>query len=218
MKTVPFGKYKGLPIQEMLADTEYVEWLKSQPWFRNKFAGLLSNVEQEQIESTPEHNKLQALFLNENYCRAFVQTACPITLAKFKQELHDDYYHKDNTWVRQHYKPPDDTLYVKSSFEHNNRIDVVLTVSYYQSRSLDVIHLSRQLRGILPHLTIEIKPTVGDDYPSVLRQMQRHGSRFLFTNKYIGEGVSRDEFVQLFRTAGIAVVFKANVDKAFSND
>ena len=31
---VTFGKYKGKPVTEMLADTKYVEWCKQQEFFR----------------------------------------------------------------------------------------------------------------------------------------------------------------------------------------
>src|SRR6516165_8596150 len=54
---IPFGKYKGQPVEVLAQDKQYAEWLTAQPWFRDKFAGLYTviiNKFQEPSE-TPEH-------------------------------------------------------------------------------------------------------------------------------------------------------------------
>ena len=39
---IPFGKYKGAPIEEVAArDPQYLAWLQTQDWFLNKFEYLL---------------------------------------------------------------------------------------------------------------------------------------------------------------------------------
>jgi len=38
--TVPFGKYKGQPVEVMAADAGYCEWLTGQKWFRGKYRDL----------------------------------------------------------------------------------------------------------------------------------------------------------------------------------
>jgi hypothetical protein len=65
-------------------------------------------------------------------------------------------------------------------------------------------------------LPIEIKPTVADEYPAVLRQMLRNQSRYLFVGSYEGEGATKDQFVRIFAASGKTVVFKADVDAAQS--
>jgi Putative quorum-sensing-regulated virulence factor len=45
--TMPFGKYKGCPIEEVLTDRGYVEWLKTQDWIRKKHAWVCAVVEGE---------------------------------------------------------------------------------------------------------------------------------------------------------------------------
>jgi len=70
---VPFGKYKDQPIEVLAQDRQYVERLTAQPWFRDKFAGLYTviiNSFQEASE-TPEHNALQVLFLEDEWCARF---------------------------------------------------------------------------------------------------------------------------------------------------
>ena len=37
---VPFGKYKGQPVEVMAADVSYCEWLTGQKWFRGKYRDL----------------------------------------------------------------------------------------------------------------------------------------------------------------------------------
>ena len=66
---VSFGKYKDKSVLDLLADEKYVEWLKQQSWFSDK--KQLYNIVVHQTISTsnnaktPEHNKLQNLFLDE---------------------------------------------------------------------------------------------------------------------------------------------------------
>jgi hypothetical protein len=67
---IPFGKYKGQPITTLLKDTNYLEWCKQQEWFK-KFPivyNICVNqtiVNQNENSKTPEHNKIQNLFLEE---------------------------------------------------------------------------------------------------------------------------------------------------------
>lgn len=66
---VPFGKYKGQPIEQLQADPQYSEWLMEQQWFRERFrqpyTALAANREPAE---TPEHNAMQAKFLNKDLC------------------------------------------------------------------------------------------------------------------------------------------------------
>lgn len=67
---VPFGKYKDKSVLELLADEKYVEWLKQQSWFSNQ-KQIYNIVVHETIPTTnnsktPEHNKLQNLFLDKS--------------------------------------------------------------------------------------------------------------------------------------------------------
>jgi uncharacterized protein (DUF3820 family) len=47
---VPFGKYKGQPITNLMNDTKYLEWCKQQEWFQ-KFP-IVYNICVNQIIST----------------------------------------------------------------------------------------------------------------------------------------------------------------------
>jgi hypothetical protein len=74
-KIIPFGKNKGQPIEILQNDPKYVDWLKAQDWVKQKhpvFYNVIINNLQEPTE-TPEHNKLQVLFLDENVCLKFAK-------------------------------------------------------------------------------------------------------------------------------------------------
>ena len=65
---VTFGQYKDKSVLELLANEKYVEWLKQQSWF-SKHTQLYNIVVHQTISTTnnsktPEHNKLQNLFLD----------------------------------------------------------------------------------------------------------------------------------------------------------
>jgi hypothetical protein len=70
---VPFGKYAGQPVDALLADENYLQWLMAQPGAMDllqRRAPAVFNiimVGAPQTDDTPEHNKLQAMFLEESF-------------------------------------------------------------------------------------------------------------------------------------------------------
>jgi hypothetical protein len=70
---VPFGKYKGQPVEVLAQDREYCDWLMNQEWFRTKFVGIHTLIVNHFGEpaDTPEHNALQARFLDSDWCVRF---------------------------------------------------------------------------------------------------------------------------------------------------
>lgn len=83
-ETVPFGKYKGRPVADMLADAEYMAWLEAQPWFRERFAHMTKNRDADAMSRTPVHNRLQAMFLDTTYAHAFARVAAPQRAAEIE--------------------------------------------------------------------------------------------------------------------------------------
>ncbi len=62
---VPFGKYRGQPVEVMLADRAYCEWAMAQPGIRERyptFVTVVVNGGASPDAPTPEHNKMQLLF------------------------------------------------------------------------------------------------------------------------------------------------------------
>jgi hypothetical protein len=76
---VPFGKYKNQPLETLLAHQSYLEWVSGQPgimaMLQGKYPALFNviTVGAPQTDDTPEHNKMQALFLDRDFQHAFLQ-------------------------------------------------------------------------------------------------------------------------------------------------
>jgi hypothetical protein len=150
-KIVPFGKYKNQPVELMLADRAYCEWLAAQPWFKERFAPIYNIIIQgpfEEQQCTPEHNAMQNLFVLERYPYArAVFYLCTIM--------------KDFEIISR-----------KSEVEN---WDIRLVAKC--KNSIGEFHRK---------LYIELKPTLGDDYPSVMRKM---------LSRVKSSKVSRDDYV-----------------------
>jgi hypothetical protein len=63
MEIVSFGKYKGKTVKELLQDTKYLQWCRSQPGIVQKYPYLNLNNPSIRNNPTPKHNNLQNSFL-----------------------------------------------------------------------------------------------------------------------------------------------------------
>lgn len=74
-EVIPFGKYKGQPIEQLQCDKEYLEWLLKQSWFESRYANIRTIVINnfKEASETPEHNRCQAKFLNIDLIGKFVR-------------------------------------------------------------------------------------------------------------------------------------------------
>jgi hypothetical protein len=76
LPVVPFGKYKDQPVTALLEDPKYLEWCKQQEFFK-KYTTIYNicvnqTIQSNQPSKTPEHNKLQKLFLKREFILDFV--------------------------------------------------------------------------------------------------------------------------------------------------
>ena len=75
---VPFGKYKHQPVTNLIGDKTYLEWVKKQSGIKEKYP-IIYNICVNQIlpsntdSKTPEHNKLQNLFLDNENIKQFIK-------------------------------------------------------------------------------------------------------------------------------------------------
>jgi len=63
----------------------------------------------------------------------------------------------------------------------------------------------------------EIKPSLGDDFPSVMRQMARLESRFLLIDAYAGRAVAYPQLRQMFKANDCTVVTVREVEVEIPN-
>jgi len=231
---IPFGKYKGRQIEEILADRDYVEWLQAQSWFPEKYPAIHQVVinYQGEPEETPEHNAMQVCFIKSNYQQAFIQTMFPGFFGKREVE----YQLSDpDKWPEKPHKKTEildvtfdclERLRVEAEYEgFDLLLECGCSVSkqdtdgcwyYYGSYYL----ITKQDCGL-----IEIKPSLSDDYPAVLRQIKNNLQRYkhskpkpvLIVGQYHGKGASWDEVVQIFALSGIKAVLMAEIEANLPN-
>jgi hypothetical protein len=96
------GKYAGTSVMEsvmeLMQDKSYVEYLKSQPWFKpdNKNWGPIYNIIVNQSISTnkdgktPEHNKMQNLFLDKNNQVKLLSNSFKVEINQFNNLFLDE--------------------------------------------------------------------------------------------------------------------------------
>ena len=179
---VPFGKYKGQPITTLLNDTKYLEWCKQQEWFQ-KFP-IVYNIcvnqtitTNNQNSKTPEHNKLQNLFLqNENVEKLlkniFKKTSKNVEISEgkitFEGMFNWDLIVENYEWWLCDCDWTDETKDCCDCELFKNYIE-----RYKIPKNEDCLKFNE--------VYCEIKPCLGDDYPCVLRKMK---TQIELTNNY----------------------------------
>lgn len=274
---IPFGKYRGQPIEAIAEDRSYVDWLLAQPWFRERYAGLYSVVINNFCEpsDTPEHNAMQARFLDEQFRMRFgavalqgkVKTSvqclmpsvkaladyidrCSVPQAIDKSEFSaskfrylrygDGSVRMIQTWQERQLR----TRLMRDDAEWSGWSDQKLFFSFpcgqiFKTSGLAFeqgydVSFSCSSIGVSSHresnsgetgidypsfselqaesLRIEIKPVIGDDYPSILRQVKRSSANYILTKEYNGVGASLEQVVEIFKLSGVQIVFESDVD------
>lgn len=213
LPAVDFGKYNGQPITSLLADTKYVDWLTTQPWFTNnkKYSHIYNIcvnqtiVSPNQSSRTPEHNKLQNIFLDHKNIEQFIKYI--IRKHNLKNYLS---------------KFP-----LEAEFEGKFNWDVIIKD----------LKLGEQFYNMI---CIEIKPLLGDDYPNVLRKMKQqikliseerivnnNGYKtysrkntdkhlpVLLIGKFESSTTTKEELIKIFKNSDIDIEF---VDDIFNNN
>lgn len=82
---IPFGKHRGKPVDALLDDRQYMDWLLAQGWFKEKYGNIYQiviNNGQEPSE-TPEHNAMQIKFLDETYRIKFAYVAMNHSITRY---------------------------------------------------------------------------------------------------------------------------------------
>ena len=163
----------------MLADNNYTSWLKSQPgtikWLQDNHVTIYNFITTGTpvVQDTPEHNRLQARFLDKSFCEAF------LTLIDDAKQLYE----------------------IEIGFEPRGGYDIYLYVRPSIKLTTGEVHTYWTINKV----RIEIKPQLGDDYPSVLRQM-RHNQPLnqlsyydvLLIGRFESESINLDQLRGIF--------------------
>lgn len=270
---VPFGKYKGQPVEVLAQDKEYCDWLAGQDWFRTRFTAIHTLIVNNfgAPAETPDHNALQANFTDKEFAKRFafavsgdlIRRAFTSNVDKWLQCIHaratsvrNEIASKESSV--KHYKERIATgeaagpflnkefyerqiasaesgiaggrkqleqLELESTlarsivlekcaraaefdFEHKGA-DVVFCVTFDEvGCDEDDDHRYRDV-----FFSVECKPSLGDDYPAVLRQMKADETKILLIGDggYTGIGATLAQVRSIFATASIRIVLLSEV-------
>lgn len=183
---MPFGKYKDRPLLDVLNDGKYVQWLICQPWFRDRYENLyvlITQGAQDADTPTPEHNALQARFADQTYSTRVWAAAYNVNAANVPEGF--------DSWSA--------ALKAIDAMP-TPRLPDGYTVNYAAEQDLQNLakRVARQAtlaRGVsrdfeqygwdvvlemhgYEALSIELKPSIGDEYPAIVRTLNKRRSRF----------------------------------------
>lgn len=206
-KIVPFGKYKGQPVEAMAEDKSYCEWLSQQDWFRSQYTAihtLIINNFSEPTE-TPEHNALQAKFTDKEW------------VLKFGVAIVGGYENQkkrfENTLRRYALERDKENFKSLGLYKDTNGLDINKISVEYEKDGADV-EVSFGWPSQIPTARVECKPSLGDDYPAVLRQMKANNRNYwasvpvllLGDGGYCGAGATFDQVVEIFAASKIKII------------
>jgi len=168
-RLIPFGKYKGQPIEVLAADREYLEWLQAQPWFPERFPQIHTLIVNNfgEPENTPEHNRLQVEFLDPAIQRSIWSLA----------------FSRESEALRVEIEP------------------IGFDVRVSDGRSSSVY--------------IECKPTIGEDFPVILRKIKTNiirvddyhcGRIALVFDQFTCKSATISQIENAFRTSRISML------------
>lgn len=234
-RLIPFGKYKGQPLETLANDREYSDWLMQQGWFREKFPQFVQVIVNNFGEPTesPEHNQMQARFLDREWQAKFTFAVRSDLFTGQLAAIEDSIKKRLSKVVAQPERVLEIDCHVdlgpvlSFSFDpefesgkscNDVRMNFYQTVAddpqdhweYCKSCGRRHFLFAPDDKGVV--FLIEIKPSIGDDYPAILRQMKSNGSKFLLYRNYSGTGVSESVFRSFFASQGIQPVRESEIE------
>jgi hypothetical protein len=268
--TLPFKRFVGKPVTEMLADQGYIDWCNKQPHLKEKMTIIINQyiTNNSQASATPAHNKLQNQFLDKTLQKRLLWKICP-SIPKMFQKLDELYKLPEYKQVFGEFKMEieysnwkfhvewkynwDVALFVEldsdgMSFPYNlecQDIELKKTIAT-KFKSIKNINISNYCNSISISINVtrkilcELKPSLGDDYPDVLRKMRKQieatESYFLSNDKncdsqerhkasgihygiytliiggeFNAESATKEQLIEIFKTAKIQVIFMSDL-------
>lgn len=218
---VPFGKYKGQPVEQLRNDPNYVEWLLAQPWFAQRFGGIKTLIVNnfKEPDETPAHNRIQARFLCKDYAYRVAKAAYPGVFSEVDdwryfvtcyQIAIEKKYGQDFEQI----EFSETALKVSCEFETKEGWDVGIRVyGDVQAKGLRWERVTWfEPKIFRRHVYVEIKPAVGDEFPRILRDVKcRSGDGIVFADEFIAEGASLDQVKAMFDSSHRSLVLSSEL-------
>lgn len=217
--TTPFGKYRGEPLSVLLADHDYCQWVLTQAGIQERYPEVFTFLLQgEQPAQTPAHNALQARFLERDFCDSVVRAIRSGVTAQCCDHGVDDPpaeawdYHFGQRFLKRspHTRGAGKVVFEQSGWD-------VLLYMVYECQVCGVRAENR-----FP-IAIELKPTLSDDYPAVIRQVRtavsvaearkvKIGSLVVIAGEFTSRAVTIEQAKAIYRASGIHLLLLADVE------
>jgi hypothetical protein len=251
---IPFGKHKGSTVAELLVkDPQYVEWITAQGWFAQRFAEVHAAIISRGAgtDDTPEHNALQARFLDPVFREACLRLLVPDHLKNVlkhgKNSVLNIYIDEIYSLNGKRQSAQDmvddkrrgagffDTIIDAQRFLNSysakisaieSKKDKIRRAKWYLSTGVkfeisgvDVdIHWdwfptkNAETTDYFYETLIELKPEIGDDYPTVMRQMQRLKCNALVAQTFTGRGVSETTLREMMEANDYSLIWVREIE------
>lgn len=161
--TIPFGKYKGQPVEQLQMDQNYREWLLQQPWLAERYANIKTIIINnfKEADETPEHNLFQAECLDRNFLFNLANTVKKYKYEQFlidKQKIENG---DTNTSINGNC-----TLQIEhEGWDLCAHLSCCVNDNWHKDPTWDIF------------MALELKPTLANEYPAVLRQIKSRSLR-----------------------------------------
>lgn len=193
---VPFGKYKNQPVEVLAKDEGYCEWLIGQGWVAERYPALhtlIINHFGEPTE-TPEHNALQLRFLDAGLCRKV--TMCVVLFQADWQKW------GGGRWVHTLVKACKPATFERQGIDAQWMAHIWVA----EPRQTPVGIESTEWTYFDRRIAVECKPSLGDDYPAVLRTAHATHCDAVVVERYSFVGGTREQVHQLFSASGVLLL------------
>jgi hypothetical protein len=201
---IPFGKYKNQPMEVLAQDRAYCDWLMTQGWVAERFPALHTLIINNFAapDETPEHNALQLRFLEAALLRKVAYAVMQVQRPN------------EHMFKVPHYLPLLASCEA-ARFEERG-IDVrwhaAQWVPYYGGMYNHNWHHDWRTSGLT--FAIECKPSLGDDYPAVLRTLHSQGARLcgIIVERYTFVGGTLPQVRAFFHASGVSLLALPELD------
>jgi hypothetical protein len=213
---IPFGKYKGQPLEVIAGDRSYCDWLLAQAWFVQRYPQIHTLVINNfgEPSETPEHNALQIRFLDDRFrhqCMALVLQSL------YSDEYLEYFDRRFGARPTSFFRGPDAPI-----FEQNG-VDVTLSVVPWlinlQCKTTNKTHTVDWFFAYEEdRILVECKPVLGDDYPAVLRFVKnlpgRPGRLVVLAGAVASRAVSLNDIKKFFALSDVLLLLVEEVEQA----
>jgi len=195
--------------------------------YKDIYTVIINNFQPQAID-TPEHNQMQIRFMTEAHSLKLAFLVSDKKLFQYNNKHFIEHAPKfindlksmginPSEFIQQFKRKNGMKLLnlTKIDYETKEGLDVKYDVSYgysdivsqpeYLFRRADNLFEKFWENKTYSSIKLELKPSVGDDYPTVLRQMKASKANILLIREYTGVGVTFEDFIKFFASQGIKV-------------